>query len=127
VLLVEDDEAVRTVARQMLASFGYTVLVAADGEEAMQLAENHPGPIHLLVSDVVMPHASGQEIAQRITQTRSNCRVLFVSGYTDDAVIRHGVQTGDYAFLRKPFTRAELGFKVRRILGAGSGGGGTSP
>lgn len=116
ILLVEDEFAVRALAKQILRKCGYTVLEAANGLDALLLSEAHNGPIHLLVSDVVMPHVSGRDLAEQLTAKRPACKVLFLSGYTDDAVLRHGVLQEDFAFLQKPFTPALLAHKVRSVL-----------
>ena len=114
-LIVEDEPAVRALDRRVLASCGYTVLEARDGRDAVRVAEGHRGPIHVLVSDVVMPHLGGRQLAERLSATRPGLKVLFVSGYTDDAVVRHGVGS-EFAFLPKPFTPAGLARKVREVL-----------
>ncbi len=116
VLVVEDEDAVRTLEITILQRCGYRVLEAANGSDALHLAEQEPGPIHLLISDVVMPHLGGRELAEKLAVVRPACRVLFLSGYTDDTVIRHGVQVAEYAFLQKPFTSAALAQKVRLVL-----------
>ncbi|NOT08611.1 MAG: PAS domain S-box protein, partial [Gemmatimonadales bacterium] len=116
VLLVEDEGAVRTLACHILRRCGYRVMEAADGQDAVRLAESEAGPIHLLVSDVVMPFLGGRALAERIAATRPDCRVLFLSGYTDDAVIRHGVLEAECAFLQKPFSASSLALKVRSVL-----------
>ena len=116
VLLVEDEDAVRALARHILRSCGYTVLEAADGREAVRDAARHLGPIHLLVSDVVMPHLGGRQLAERLTAVKPGLKVLFLSGYTDDAIVRHGVLEAEYAFLQKPFTPTTLAQKVREVL-----------
>ena len=95
---------------------GYTVLEGTNGREAIQVAEAYIGPIHLLMSDVVMPHLGGRELAERIVLTRPECKVLFLSGYTDDAVIRHGVLEAEFAFLQKPYTPTLLAQRVRNVL-----------
>ncbi len=118
VLLVEDDDSVRSVARHVLWSSGYTVLEAADGQKALQLLEGHKGPIDLVLSDVVMPHLGGRQLVERLREMRPGLKVLFMSGYTDDAVVRHGVLEADYAFLQKPFTSTVLAQKVRAVLDA---------
>jgi CheY-like chemotaxis protein len=118
VLLAEDEGALRALARHVLEGCGYTVREAADGREALAAAAGHAGPIHLLVSDVVMPHLGGRELAERLTAARPGCKVLFLSGYTDDAVVHHGVRAAEFAFLQKPFTPAALARKVREVLDA---------
>jgi PAS domain S-box-containing protein len=118
ILLVEDDEAVRSLARLTLQAAGYAVLEARHGGEAVRLAEKHAGAIHLVVSDVVMPQMGGRLLAERLAASRPDVKVLFVSGYTDDAVVRHGVLEAEMAFLQKPFTPAALARKVREVLDA---------
>jgi PAS domain S-box-containing protein len=118
VLLVEDEHAVRALAARVLRGCGYHVLEANHGEDAITIAGAHPGPIHLLISDVVMPHLGGRELAAQMTGRRPECKVLFLSGYTADAVIRHGVVAADFAFLQKPFTPHSLAQKVRVVLDA---------
>jgi two-component system, cell cycle sensor histidine kinase and response regulator CckA len=118
VLLVEDEKAVRALATHILRGCGYRVLEAAHGKDAISIAETHTAPIHLLISDVVMPYLGGRELAERVTKLRPECKVLFLSGYTADAVIRHGVLAADFAFLQKPFTPHSLSQKVRTVLDA---------
>ena len=91
VLLVEDEGALRRLSRRVLAQFGYTVVEAPNGEEALQLAEAYHGPIHLVLTDVVMPRMSGRDLAQRVLASHPEAKILFMSGYTDDAVVQHGV------------------------------------
>ncbi len=116
VLLVEDEDELRSVAREMLEMYGYTVLEADHPDEALLKAERHSGPIHLLVTDVVMPKMSGRDLAQRLAPLRPEMRVLYVSGYTDDAIVHHGVLDPGMAFLEKPFNPDELARKVREVL-----------
>ena len=118
VLVVEDVEAVRAVTRRMLERYGYHVLEAADGEDAMRLAANATEPIHLLLTDVVMPNVSGRDLADMFAQTYPHAKVLFMSGYTDDAIVRHGILEEGLACLQKPFTPQSLASKVRTVLDA---------
>lgn len=115
VLLVEDEDTVRTIARIALTIQGFTVLEAGSGAGAIRLAADHPGPIHLLVTDVVMPEMGGRQLAEAVRTHRPGLRVLYMSGYTDDAVIHHGVESTD-AFIQKPFTPLGLARKVRAAL-----------
>jgi len=114
ILLVEDELGVRSLARRVLHTCGYTVLEAAQGDEAVQLAETHQGTIHLLVSDVVLPGTSGRQLAERIVALKPGIKVLFLSGY--GAVVRQGVPASEIAFLQKPFTLNALVRKVRNLL-----------
>jgi PAS domain S-box-containing protein len=116
VLLVEDEESVRTLTRIILLGKGYTVLEASDGAEALSVAGRHEGPIHLLLSDVVMPILGGRELAERLVGLHPEMKVLFQSGYTDDAVVRHGVLQEKVHFLQKPYSPAALATKVREVL-----------
>jgi two-component system cell cycle sensor histidine kinase/response regulator CckA len=116
VLLVEDEDAVRSIVRSVLQQAGYVVLDASRGAEALRLAGEHPGPVHLLITDVVMPEMAGRELVERLAPLRPGLKVLYLSGYTDDAVVRHGVLQADVAFLQKPFTMAALANKVRQVL-----------
>src|ERR1019366_7784310 len=100
ILLAEDEDGVRVIARHILTSCGYSVLEARDGIEALKIAEVYDGRIHLLVSDVVMPNFSGRRLSERLAEVRPNVKVLFLSGYTDDAVIRHGVLEPSVDFLQ---------------------------
>jgi signal transduction histidine kinase len=116
ILLIEDEEGVRRFSRRVLEAAGYQVLTAALGEDALELARSHTGPIHLLVTDVVMPRMSGPQAAEALQEKNPNLKVLFMSGYTDDAVIRYGVLRAQTPYLAKPFTPAALARKVREIL-----------
>ena len=116
VLLVEDQDAVRNFARHVLLAEGYTVLEARDGEEASRVAQQCQGPIHLLVTDVVMPGMSGPQLAELLARERPELRVLFVSGYADEAITRWGMPQAGSAFLQKPFNPVRLARKVREVL-----------
>ena len=116
VLLAEDEEVVRRFAREILSGNGYKVLEAGNGREALLLSEAHRGEIHLLLTDVVMPKMSGRELTERIRPLRPDLRILYMSGYTDDAILRHGVLEDGIPFLQKPFTSEGLARKVREVL-----------
>jgi len=118
VLLVEDEDGVRQLARDYLQANGYAVVEASDGHTALELAAMHRGPIHVLMTDVVMPGISGRELAQRIAKIRPEIKVLYMSGYTDQSVVRHGILESDAVLLQKPFTMANLAAKLREILTA---------
>ncbi len=119
VLLVDDEEMVRSLVRAILQKDGYTVLEAASGAEALQVSERHEGPIHLMVTDVMMPQMNGRELAERLTPLRPSMKVLYMSGYTEDEVIRQGVLETDMAFLQKPFAPNDLVHKVHEMLDSG--------
>jgi two-component system, cell cycle sensor histidine kinase and response regulator CckA len=116
ILLVEDEKGVRELAREYLQMTGYTVIEAENGHTALELAALHSGPIHLLMTDVVMPGISGRELSERVKTIRPDIRVLFMSGYTDQAVVHHGILETDAVLLQKPFTVAALAAKLRDIL-----------
>lgn len=118
VLLVEDEAVVREMATEILRDSGYHVLEAKHGHEAMILGRQHSGRIHLMLTDVVMPQMSGRELAEQLTPLRRDMKVLYMSGYTDDAIVHHGVLDEGTAFIGKPFTPSALARKVREILDA---------
>ncbi|HLZ09667.1 MAG TPA: PAS domain S-box protein, partial [Chloroflexota bacterium] len=116
ILLVEDENVLRSLVRLVLEGQGYRVLEATSMVEAQDLAARHDGPIELLLTDVVMPGGSGPELAEKLVGTRPSMKVLFMSGYTDDVVLRSGVLADSSSFLQKPFTSAGLGIKIREVL-----------
>ncbi len=122
VLLVEDEAALRSLVRGILVSAGYNVLEAGHSVDALLISHQHQGPIHLLLTDIVMPGMTGRELADQLCIFHSNMKVLYVSGYTDDAYIQHGVLKAQAAFLQKPFTPEALARKVREVLDARRGG-----
>lgn len=115
-LLVEDEDAVRALTRFTLQQCGYTVLEASSGEEAIRVATNHREKIHLLVTDVVMPGMGGRVLAEQLLSLHPEMKVLFLSGYTDDAVVRHGILHEEVNFLQKPFSPSALAHQVREVL-----------
>jgi two-component system cell cycle sensor histidine kinase/response regulator CckA len=118
ILLVEDDEQVRTLARSVLLRHGYKVLAAANGGEALLIVEGHPSRIDMVVTDVIMPLMSGKQLVDRLVLSRPGIKVLFMSGYTDDAIVSHGVLDAGIHFLQKPLTPGALTRKVREVLDA---------
>ena len=118
VLLVEDDHQVRHVARGALAKAGYRVLEAPGPREALDIAERHPSGIDLLLTDVIMPGMNGRQVADQVLARRPSIRVLFMSGYTDDVILHHGVLAPGVAFIQKPLTPEALTRKVREVLNA---------
>jgi CheY-like chemotaxis protein len=127
ILVVEDEDAVRRLVCQSLEAHGYTTLPAAGAREALRLCEKHKGEIHLMLTDVVMPQSGGRELAQTAAALRPSMKVLFMSGYTDDAIVRHGVLEAGAAFLQKPFTPAGLARRVREVLDAPRAATGATP
>lgn len=118
VLLVEDHDGLRTLARKVLERYGYTVLEAPDGDAALQICERHQGAIDLLLTDVVMPGMSGRALADRLSPLRPAMKRLYTSGYTDNAIVHHGVLAAGTAFLQKPYAPEALARKVRDVLDA---------
>jgi PAS domain S-box-containing protein len=118
VLLVEDDDRVRVLVSTMLRKHGYTVLLASQGDQALEIAARHHGRIHLLLTDVVMPGISGRVLSERLMITRPDTRVLYMSGYSDDAILRHGVKSAGTHFVQKPFSAESLAEKIRETLSA---------
>lgn len=116
VLLVEDEDGVRALMRQVLHKHGYNVLESRHGGEALLMCERHSGKIDLLLTDVVLEQMSGRELAERLIRIRPEMKVLYVSGYADDAIVHHGVLNADVAFLQKPFTTEALARKIRYVL-----------
>lgn len=116
VLLVEDEKAVRDMTRLILQHCGYRVLEAAHGLEALNLSNGYDEPIHLLVTDLVMPQMSGRVLAERLTAMRPGLKVLYMSGYTEDVIVRQGLDAATMDFLQKPSTLASLARKVREVL-----------
>jgi two-component system, cell cycle sensor histidine kinase and response regulator CckA len=117
VLIVEDESMVRSLAARVLSDRGYTVLVASNGAEALKIAREYDGKIHLLLTDVIMPGMSGKELASRLEAELPGIKTLFISGYTDNAIVRHGMLDSGVDFLQKPFTVDNLMQKIRAVLG----------
>jgi len=116
ILLAEDEPGVRALAREVLRQHGYQVLEAMDVNDALRICREHPEGIDLLLTDVVMPVMSGRELAERVAEIRPEIKVLYMSGYTDNIVVSHGVTSIDKEFLQKPFTPRSLARKVRESL-----------
>lgn len=117
ILLVEDEPMVRNMASLLLRQQGYNVLEASDASQAIAVAQKQQGPIHLMVTDVVMPGMGGRELAEKISVSRPEVRVLYYSGHTDETLTLHGVPEGrSVPFLEKPLSEAELARKVREVL-----------
>jgi signal transduction histidine kinase/DNA-binding NarL/FixJ family response regulator len=120
ILLVEDQEAVRKLARRVLTKAGYTVLEAPDGDQALLVCEHDAGPIHAVLTDVILPTMSGRKLADHLSAIRAGMKVLYMSGYTDNAIVHHGVLEPGVNYIQKPFTREALLSKLREVLDAGS-------
>ena len=116
VLLVEDEKGVRELTCEYLEANGYSVMMAENGDQAIEIASKHAGNIHLLLTDVVMPGMSGRELAVKIEAIRPGIKVLYMSGYTDQAIVHHGILAADAVVLQKPFTLNSLAGKLRQAL-----------
>jgi CheY-like chemotaxis protein len=116
ILLVEDSDSLREVTREFLEMEGYQVMEACNGKDALDVARTHGGPIHLVLTDVLMPGMSGRDLAREVLQIHAETRILFMSGYTADAIVHHGVLDEGISLLEKPFTRSILTQKVRQTL-----------
>jgi DNA-binding NtrC family response regulator len=116
ILLAEDDQQVRALAAAVLERYGYRVLAAGSGREALSALEAREGPIHLLLTDVIMPDMNGKELFNKVSQIHPNIRVLYMSGYTDNVIAHHGVIDPGVNFIEKPFTVKALSAKVREAL-----------
>jgi DNA-binding response OmpR family regulator len=120
ILIAEDDSLVRTMARAVLESKGYQVLEAATAEGARTIGAQYDGVNNLLISDLVLPDLNGRELSERFVKSRPGATLLFISGYAQDVIDRHGVKQGQTAFLQKPFSPSALADKVRGLLDAAS-------
>jgi CheY-like chemotaxis protein len=116
ILLVEDEASLRELVRECLEDCGYTVLDARHGADALERAAGHKGEVQLLMTDVVMPGIGGRDLAEKLAASQPGLKVLYMSGYTDDAVVHHGVLSQEMDFLQKPFTQEALARKVREVL-----------
>jgi len=116
ILVVEDEQAVCSLIRRALESAGYRVLVTEDGDSALATCANHGGPIHLLLTDVVMPKMSGSKVAEKVAAMRPGIKVLFMSGYTNDAIVHHDILGHDMPFIQKPFAPVALRERIREVL-----------
>jgi CheY-like chemotaxis protein len=121
ILLVEDEDSLRELIHRLLESMGYRVMEAANGADAIRIAGQCTDSIQLLITDVVMPGMSGRELAELLLAMRTQMKVLYVSGHTDDVIVHHAILKRGVAFLQKPFTRDALAKKIREVLGASGG------
>jgi signal transduction histidine kinase len=115
-LIVEDEELVLRLAQSILEECGYKVITASNSQDALRIFSEHPEQFHLVLTDVIMPSMSGRELVEKMTELRPDIKVIYMSGYTDDAVVRHGISYEGVAFLQKPFTAQELSLKMRSVL-----------
>jgi CheY-like chemotaxis protein len=115
ILLVEDDRLVLGAVRAVLEAQGCSILAAGSATEALQVCEHHPGPIHLLLTDVVMPEMNGRELAEQIRRRLPGIKVLYMTGYTEDQMLRAGLIAHEVALIRKPFSITDLARKVREV------------
>jgi CheY-like chemotaxis protein len=122
ILVVEDEASLRAITREILEGHGYRVMEAAGGNEAIEISDRRPDPIHLLVTDVVMPGMNGRQLAESLVAARPGLRVLYMSGYTDDVIAHRGVLDKGTLLLAKPFTVQALIRHVREALGGGDTG-----
>jgi DNA-binding NtrC family response regulator len=116
VLLVEDEAAVRDITAQTLSQYGYQVLTAENGDAALRVFRQHKGEIDLLITDVIMPLMGGKALAETLVKEKPGLKIMFISGYTDNSIVHHGVLEKDVEFLQKPYLRGELLNKVREVL-----------
>lgn len=122
ILLVDDEAAVRLVTRRLLQRFGYTVLEADSGEQALRVAEQYGGPIDLVLTDVMMPGMGGRTVASEVLRTRPRVRVLFMSGHAAEVIAQQGIAEEEVGFLQKPFSPAGLQGRIRELLDTAEGG-----
>ena len=116
ILLVEDEEMVRVLAKSILEHYGYKVIVASNGEEGLNICRDSKESIDLLITDVVMPQMGGRELSEQVLDIRPETKVLFMSGYANDAIVRHGVLADNLSFIQKPFLPDTLAAKTREVL-----------
>ena len=119
ILLVEDDRLVLGAVRAVLEAQGAAILAAGSAAEALQVCERYPGAIHLLLTDVVMPEMNGRELAEKITRLRPGIKVLYMTGYTEDQMLRAGISADEVALVRKPFSITDLEQRVKELLEGG--------